>query len=221
MFQKTKAQSSPFVGTRDDTWNICHHKGAVVFVRHHTQRRDDGRKGVIGNLGTRRGDLADQRRFTGVGQPQQPHIGHQFQFQAQLAFLPLFARLGKARGLVGSTGKTGITLTSPAPLQQDDSQVVFIHICQHISCFGIRDDRSNRNLDDQILTTGAVAVLALAVMTLLGLLVRSMAQLQQGRHAGGGQEDHVPPLAAVATGRTAELNELFMAKGNTTGAAMA
>ena len=50
------------------------------------------------------GDVGNQRRFSGIGQPDQPDIGHQAQLQGNDLLLPLQPRLGVTRCLIDTGG---------------------------------------------------------------------------------------------------------------------
>ena len=72
-----------------------------VINAHHAEVRVDGRKRVIGNLGTRVRSCCQKGGFPRVRQAKQAHIGNEFQAQPDLALDARLSRIGIARRLIG------------------------------------------------------------------------------------------------------------------------
>ncbi len=94
VLQEPDAEARPFGRALDQARNIGHDEAAVLAAVHHAEIRMQRRERIVGDLRPRSRDRADQGRFAGVRQPQQPHVGDHLELERQRT---LFARAVRAR----------------------------------------------------------------------------------------------------------------------------
>ena len=75
-------QPRAFRGADNQPWHIGHHEAAFRTDAHGAEVGHEGGEGVIGDLGARCRDRANERRFTGVRKAQEAHIGDELELKS-------------------------------------------------------------------------------------------------------------------------------------------
>ena len=120
-----------------------------------------GGEGIIGDLGPGGGHGANQGGLAGVGHPQQPHIGDDFQFQPQIALLAGRSRFGLAGGAVDAAFVAGVAQPVKTALGDQQPLPRFDQIADQLLGVGIVGNRADRNHRDQIRTAAPGAITCL------------------------------------------------------------
>ena len=112
--QKLDSQAVAQVRALDQARDIGHHEAAEVLELHHAQVRFERRKGIVGDLGTRRRDARNQGGLAGVRKPDQPHVRQQFQLQPQTLLIAGPAGFVLRRRLVSGGRKARVAASALA-----------------------------------------------------------------------------------------------------------
>ena len=157
----------------------------------------------------RRGHRGQQRRFSGVGKADQPHVGQQAEFQFEAARLSWQAGLGVTRRPIGRGRKGGVP---PAALPAPGDHHFVTHLVQ-VGERGaaVRVARHGAGRDGQHDRGGvfAVLVLAAAVFAARRADVVPVGQVEQSVALRIDADDHVAAVAAVAAVRPTPGPKLF------------
>ena len=145
----------------------------------HAQRRLDGGEGIVGDLGPRGADHAQQRRLAGVGHADDADVGHQLKFQFQPQFVARFALFGQARRRIARRLEGGIAAAAAPTLRHDELLPGFGQVGQQFSRVGVAHQRPRRHGQAQIGPVGARAVGAAAVVAPLGAVVYVVLEVEE------------------------------------------
>ena len=77
--QEVVTQARALAGALDDAGNVGHDEADALVHVHHAQIGVEGGKVVVGDLGVRLADHAEQRGLTHVGEAHQSHVRQQLQ----------------------------------------------------------------------------------------------------------------------------------------------
>ncbi len=177
--EESQSQSTSLGCALDDAGNVGYDEGTSVAVGHDAERGLEGGEGIVGNLGARVGERADQRRLTGVGEADQTDIGEELQFQDHHHFLHGLAGLGVARCLVGGGAKLEIAQSAASAFEQHHDLSVFDDIAEIFTGFGIVGHGAGRHLDVAVGAVAAVAAAFAAVAAIAGKDMAIVAQVEQ------------------------------------------
>src|SRR5262249_31584772 len=164
---------------------------------------------------------AQQRRFAGVGQADQPRVGDHLQLQHQPALLAGGAGLRLARGTVGGRGERLVAAAAAAAARHVDLVAGGGQVAQHVAAVAVADDRPRRHRDDEVVGAAAVTVGAAAAAAALGAPELAVDNLGEAVGAGDGADDDRATVAAVAAVRPALGDVLLAAEAAHAGAAVA
>ena len=198
--EESQTQSASLGSPLDDAGNVGHHEGASVAIGHDAERGFEGGEGVVGNLGARVGERADQRRLTGIGEADQTDIGEELQFQDHHHFLHGLAGLGVARCLIGGGAELEVAQSAASAFEQHHDLSVFDDIAEIFAGFGIVGHGAGRHLDVAVGAVAAVATAFAAVAAVSGKNVTVIAQVEQRPVVAVAAEVDVasaPTIAAV------------------------
>src|SRR5690606_26446127 len=185
------------------------------------QVRLERREGIVGDLGARAADGADEGALADVGKAEQAHVRHQLELEPQRLLLPGRAGLGPARGTLGGGGEVAVAPAAAATLGDDDALVGPRHFDERVAGLGVEHHRAERQPNFDVLARPAVAVLALAGGAGLGADDPNVLQVVQGRPARVTDQHDVATPAPIAPGGTAERKELLAPEGHAAVAAAA
>src|SRR5690606_18413646 len=132
-------------------------------------------------------------------------------------FLRRHARLVLARRAVGRGRVAGVSTTAHAALEQHHPLPDLGEVGEHVLALLVEDLRADRDLDDEVRSTRAGAVLAHAVGAALGAEVLRVAEVDQRVEAGNGLEHDVPALPSVAAVGSPVLDELLAPEADRAG----
>src|SRR5687767_8369978 len=103
-----------------------------------------------------------------------------------------------------------IALTTAAAFGQNDALSVFGEVGQHLVAFRVAHDRSDRKLDDYVLTAAARTVGAQAVLAAFGAPFRPELKVIESVESPAGLDQDGTARSAVAT-RGASARHIFLA----------
>ena len=215
MPQKLQAKTCALGGAFDDAWNIRHHKTAIRTHHDHAEHRVQSRERVVGHLGSRRRNAADQGRFAGIRQPQQANVREQLKFQFEAAAFGGHALRDAARRAVRAAFEMGVAEAMKAALANQDPGALGSQIAQGFIAFEILDEGANRHRNLEIIARNANAIPAHPGLPVARLETPPMAKIDQSIQARGPDDIHAPPIAAIPSIRPAVLNEFFSPKTQT------
>src|SRR5687768_12206247 len=99
--------------------------------------RDQSGEGIVGDLGPRAADGADQRALADVGEAEQAYVRHHAQLEPQLAHLTGFAALELARRAIGRRRKMLVATPALAAGSDDEALAVAHELAQLFARLGI------------------------------------------------------------------------------------
>src|SRR3712207_6650743 len=180
-----------------------------------------GREGIVGDLRLRRRDGCEEGRLAGVREAYEPGIRDELEAQPDPALVALEARIGPARRPVGRGGEMGVAEAPVAAPGEEHALARMGHVGDERLAVLVEDLGARRHLQHDILALGAGAVLAHAVLALLGLEVLLVAVVDEGVETLDALDPDVAAAAAVAAVRAAELDELLASERHGARAAVA
>ena len=76
VLQEAMPEPCALRGPRNETRDVGEHERGFVADAHETEMRRERGERIVGDLGLRARDGADERRLADVGEPEQPDVGH-------------------------------------------------------------------------------------------------------------------------------------------------
>ena len=201
------AQALALAGARDQARHVGHDELDVAGLDH-AEVRDQGGERVVGDLRPGRGHRRDQGRLAGVGEADQPDVGHRLQLEDEVALLPRLALEGEPGRLAPRRGQRRVAQPASAARGRDEPGAHADQVGEHLAVGGL-DLGPVRHRDDQVRAVGAGAVRALALPAVAGPAHRAAVEVEQGGRARVHLEDHVTAAPAVSPVRAAERLELL------------
>ena len=176
--QEARAQAAALVRPLDDTRNIGHDERLVVTHLDDAQVGFERGESIVGDLGFGSRDHREQGALAHIGEPDQPDVGQDLQFEDEGAFVALLARLRIARRLVRGALEMPVSEAAPAAFEQYKLFAVGRHLAD---IFGERGavllfdhtpgDRAQRHGDDDVPGVPARRAGSRAALPVLGELV--------------------------------------------------
>src|SRR5262249_23093762 len=123
--------------------------------------------------------------------------------------------------LIGRRGKTRVTAATPRAGHRLHALAARGQIPQELAAVAIAHHRAQRDADDEILTTLAVTVAALAVGAALGVVGALVAEIEQRGQRGIGLENDRAAVASVTTIRPSARHVCLAPEADTAGTAVA
>ena len=207
------SQAGPGVRPLDEAGHVGDHE-ALAAPAHHAQVGRERGEGVVGDLGARPGDAADQRGLAGVGVADDAHVGQQLQLELEVLLLPLCAGLREARRLVGGGGEVHVAEAAAAALADHEARAGLAHVGEDLAGGGVLHQRAGGHAQLERRLGEAVLVGAAAVLPAPGPVLADVAVVEQRVHLGVDDQDHVAAPAAVPAGRAAAGDELLPSPGH-------
>ena len=161
-FRKLNSEPGALGGAFDQPGDVGHDEAAMDPDRDDAQIRMQRRERIVGNFRLRRRNGANQRRFSGIRQSEQPDVRHHLELEPQLALLAGQARHRLARRAVGAALEPGIAPPALAALGDQQALAGVDHIAQLLFCIDIDDNGADRDGNFEICATRAGAILAAA-----------------------------------------------------------
>ena len=218
--QEIVAETCTLTGTLDDAGDVRHHEADTVLHPHNAQIGVKGGEVIVGDLGMRLADHAQQRGLAHVGEAHQTHVSQQLQLQKHIQTLTGQTGLGEAGYLTGGGGEVLVTPAAATALAQDIGLGVG-HILDDLAGLRVAHQRAAGHLDDEGLTVLTGAAAALTVHTVFGGVLALVAEVHQRGHIVVHLQDDVAAVTAVTAHRTACGDVFFAMEGNCTVAAVA
>ena len=203
------AEARAFGRALDQSRDVGDDEAAVLVGAHDAEVGCEGRERIVGDLGPRGGDRADQRRLAGVGHAQQPHVGEHAQFEAEparLAFLP-GGRL--PRRPVGARLEVQVAQAPATALRDLRALAVVGEVGEALAAVGVGHHRAHRHAQHDVLAALAVLVGTAAVLAALRAEQPRVAILDQRVDVAVGDDEDAAAAPAVAAVRAAARDVLL------------
>jgi hypothetical protein len=209
--QEVQAESLAGARSGDESGDIGHGE-AVLAGLDDPEVGDQGREGVVGDLGAGRAHGRDQAGLAGAREADQGHVRDGLQFEDQVALLPFLTEQGEAgclafRGGEGRVAEPALAAPGRHVTSADPDQVrEDVPVLRG-------DHRAVGDGQDQVLTVRAVAHVALAEPAGGRDPVRPMVVGEQGGRGGVDLEDHVSAATSIGPVGAGQGLELLTADG--------
>jgi len=214
MPKKLQPQTRPPVGSLDDPGDVGNDEGEVVPPGNDAQIWNQGGERIIGDFGPYRGDLGNQSGFARVGISDDPHVGHEFQFQQHPTGFPGLAGFGAAGGLMDGSGESGIPPASLSAPGYDEGLVFPGQVPKLFSTLRVPDDRAAGNGKKKGRSTSPLLIFSFSVLTSSGVVLLAVTKIEESGELAVGLQKHVPAFSPVAAVGTSAGNVLFAAKAD-------
>src|SRR5689334_7385058 len=221
--KKLRAESVPCAGSFDQPGNVSYNVTVLVrrlARRHDAEVRFQSGKGIVGDLGTRRRDARDQRRFSRIGIANQTDVRQQLQLEPVRALFTGTPKLVFARRLVCGCREVLVASSTASAFGDYDALVGMRKIVNALAGFGVVENGADGNFEDYILPFGSGAVRTFAVASALGFVFGIEAEVHECVVALTRFHDDVAAASAVAAGWSAARDKLLPAKGHASIAAV-
>ena len=156
-----------------------------------------------------------------LGKPEQSHVRHHLELEAQRAPLPRLPGLGAPRSAIDGRREVLVASTAVASCGDHESISGSRELAQSLLAVGVEDDGAERDPHLGVPSRVAVAVLALTVFAALGAHRAQVTHVLQRAQSRIGDQDYVSAVAAVAPCGPAERYELLPAERDDAVAAVA
>ncbi|OQA37974.1 MAG: hypothetical protein BWY52_03316 [Chloroflexi bacterium ADurb.Bin325] len=214
------AQARAVVRALDEAGDVGPDHIAAV-EQHHAKLGFERREGIVGHLGPRRADPAQQSGLARVRRADDAHVGQQLELQVQPALLARLAVLRDARGLVDGRAERSVAAAAAAGPRDQRLLARLGQIRQQKAGLDIARHGPDGHAEDQILALGAGLVLAAAGRAVGRAVVNLLMKRQQRADVGGRLQIHVAAPASVAAARPAARHVRLAAKRHHAVAAVA
>ena len=194
MAQELMAEADALRGAFDEAGDVRHDEGLAFAHGNDAQDRDDGGEVVVADDGLCLTDDRDEGGLADVWEPEQADVREELQLELQFPFFAGSAVLGKAGRL--SRGRGEVPVAPAATTAAGRDEFLFIgHVGDDGVGLDFPDDGALRDLDVQVLSALSVALVAAAVLAVLGFVLPFVAEVGQG---GEGVVDHKDDVSASA-----------------------
>ena len=205
--EEVVAEALALAGARDQSRHVGHDELHVAGL-YHAQVGDQGGERVVGDLGPGRGHGRDDRGLAGVGEADQPDVGHRLQLEDEVTLLSRLALEREAGRLAPRAREGRVAEAAAAACGGHEPGADAEQVGEHLAVRGL-DLGAVRHGDDQIRAVGAGPVGALALPAVAGPPHRAAVEVEQRGRARVHFEDHGAAAAAVAAVGAAERLELL------------
>ncbi len=213
MAEEARTEAGAFMGAFDEPRQIGNQE-ITARSAHHAELRIERGEGIIGDLGSCRGDARKKSGFARIGKADQPNVGDQFQPQPDGFFFPRLAGIGMARCLIGRALEMGVAKTAISAPQDADACARLGEIGDQALVVFLIDLRAHRHSHDCIRAVGARHVLAHAGTAAFRRDVLLEAVVDEGVQVLHRLHPDIAPIAAIAAIGTAVLDEFLAAERN-------
>ena len=220
MPQEFVAQTNATMGAFDQARQIGQDKSPFPADQDQTEVRMLGRKWIVADFRLGAGKTAQQRRFAGIRQADQPGVGNDLQFQDDPAFLAKRAGLEFARGTVDGSGECLVASPASAAVSDVYFLIGFRQIAEDVPAVTVDDQGAGRHGDDDIAASFAVLFGPHAGTAILGAPVLAIDNVGQAIGAGHGADEDAAAVATVAAVRPAARYVLFAPEAQAAAAAV-
>ncbi|OPZ01076.1 MAG: hypothetical protein BWZ09_02808 [Alphaproteobacteria bacterium ADurb.BinA305] len=221
VLEETDAEARAFRGALDQPGNVGDHEAAVLPHAHHAEVRHQRREGVVGDLGFRGRDRADESRLARIGHAEQAHVGQYLQLETQRARLALGARGALARRAVGARLVARVAETMETALRHQQALAGPGQVADDLAGVLVEHRGAHRDRQHQVVAALAGAVGARARLAAVGAKVPRVAVVDHGVQRDVGLEENAAAVTAVAAVGAAEGHVLLAAKAHAAVAALA
>jgi hypothetical protein len=196
--KETVTKTATVGGTFDQAREIGNDEFKIVFYPDDTKVGFERGEGVIGNLGFCGGNARDEGRLAHTWETDEGDIGHQLKFEIEPLFLADFTLFSKGGGAANIREETGVALSTATARSRHPAITLVNKVGKHRS-FEIVDHGALGDIDDQIVSTGTVHLLALAMNPVLGTAMRMVFEGKQRRDISISDKPDIAASATIAT----------------------
>jgi len=154
-------------------------------------------------LRTRGGYGGDEGRFAGIREADEPDIGQELEFKAQMFFFARGAVFEVRRHAVRRCGKMTVAASAMAAVRNHDAFSVGHQIGQNFSGLLVVNHRADGKFDGDGFSAASAAMGGAAVPAVFRLVMFSITKIEQRRQPVRGGEDDVAAISAVTAVRPA------------------
>ena len=212
MSEKAVAEPAVFARAFDQAGNVGEKDAGVIVVFDDAHARIFRRERIGRAFRPRVRERAGQRRFSRVGEADEPDVGDGFQHEGEVAASAFLAGRRLARRLV----RRGLELIVPeaaaSAFEQHDALAVFEELRDEQAAFRLEDLRSRGNGQEHVRAVAPVAVASRAGLAVFGVPVRLKGVAAQVALVFVADEHDVAAVPAVAAVGAALGQEFFAAE---------
>jgi hypothetical protein len=206
--QKLRTQAASFMRPLDQTGNIGQHKRTITGL-HNTQIRLQRGERIICDFRLRGGETRDQRRFSRIGEPDQPDVGQQLKLEAQPQHLTGLAFFMLGRRLMCGAREASVAPPAASSGSHRKGLARCRKVDELLARIGIVNDGSNwnRKLHPGSIAAGTIA--ALPMTPALGSVFRIKTKMQKSVVVLARDQRNIAAAAAISPTWSASRDELF------------
>mmetsp|Transcript_6815 Transcript_6815/g.16580 ORF Transcript_6815/g.16580 Transcript_6815/m.16580 type:complete len:245 (-) Transcript_6815:307-1041(-) len=220
MSEESDSEADAVVGALEQPRNVQEVDGVVVEL-HDAEVRDDGREGVIRDLGPRIRHRCEKRGLPRVGGADESRVGQQLELEAEPACVGGLAALGEPRGDVSRGFEGLVAAAAAAAACGEEDLAVGVEVAEDDAGVAVADDGAEGDVEGDVGALDAVSGLAHAGLALGCAEVDAGAEAGEGVAGGGGFEVDGAAVAAVAAAGAAAGVVFLVAHGHAAVAAEA
>ena len=198
MLEKTDAEAGTLRRTLDQAGHVGDHEAAIGRHLDHTEMRMERGERIVGHLGPRRRNRADEGRLAGVRQTHQSHIGEQPELEIEIAALSRLPGGGLTRRPVGAALEARVAEAVVAAPRHHQLVLGRQQLADDLSGIRLDRHRTDRHANAQIGPAAPRALLPAPVLAALGAIQTLIAEVHQRVQVGVGDEQHIPTVPTVA-----------------------
>ena len=217
--QEVKSQTFALGGSGDESGDVGDGVAHVAGLDD-PEVGDEGREGVVGDLGAGGAHGGDEGGLAGAGVAHQGDVGNGLELQGDVLGLTGLSQEVEAGGLSLGGGQGEVAASAGAALGDDDAGALPHEVGDDLTA-RVLDDGALGNGQDEVLAVSTAAPVPHAGGAVAGPLVRGAVVAQQGRHPGVDGQDDVTAMTAVAAVGPGQGLELLTVHGGATVAAVA
>jgi len=163
----------------------------------------------------------DESRLAGIGETDQADVGEKFQFEPESEFPARRAGLVLGGGLVPGFGEARVPAAPAAAFGDDKPLLGLGEVEKLLAGIPVVDDGPDGHLHFAVIAVAAGLVRSFPMGAALRLVLRVIAQVEEGVVVEGRHDNDVAAAAAIAAGRAALGDELLAPEGQAAVAAVA
>ena len=220
MAQEVVAEADALRSTLDQTGDVGADKALLRADADDAQHGGQRREVVVGDLGTRGRNNADERRFADVREADQAHVRNDLQLELEVHILAGQTGLGKLGDLAGRGRKMAVAPAAASALGHDN-RLTARQIGHDEVGLGLLQHGAAGHADDQVVTVCAAHPLGAAILAVGRGVLALVAEVHQGGQVVVGHKDDVAAAPAVTAVGAARRHEFFAVERHRTVAALA
>src|SRR5512143_941097 len=210
--QELQAESATFVRSLDDAGQVGDAERAIRRELNDAKVGTERGERIVADLGLRRGDDRQQRRFSRVGLADQTDVGDELELELERASLAIFTRLKLSRRSVGRGGEVRVALSAASAPSDDNAVAVLQHFAQELGRCEISNDGADRDRQNDVGAGPSAPVAAGPVVAGRRRPRVAIRVVEKGGQVAVADDDDIAAATAIATVGATEGHELLTAE---------